>query len=111
MSMAMHCGHAQEPKTHSDRFPFAGNAVTEFSYLPGRALPPLAVQPFATRPLAQSPTRLAQAATSAKPEGPVSPEALKFDIERYVVEGNTLLKANAISTILAPYTGKQKDFA
>ncbi len=43
---------------------------------------------------------------------PAAPAAaLKFDIGSYVVEGNTLLKADAIRTLLAPYTGKQKDFA
>ncbi|MDB5808716.1 MAG: peptidase [Betaproteobacteria bacterium] len=37
--------------------------------------------------------------------------ALRFDIERYQVDGNTLLKPEAISRLVAPYTGKQKDFS
>ena len=36
---------------------------------------------------------------------------MKFDIDRYVVEGNTLLKPNAIGRVLRSFTGKQKDFA
>jgi hemolysin activation/secretion protein len=49
---------------------------------------------------------------SVKPAEPAATSgALKFDIERYVVEGNTLLKPNAIGDVLRRYTGKQKDFA
>ncbi|MCE9641003.1 MAG: BamA/TamA family outer membrane protein, partial [Betaproteobacteria bacterium] len=42
---------------------------------------------------------------------PAAAAALKFDIDRYLVEGNTLLNATAISRVLGTYTGKQKDFA
>jgi hemolysin activation/secretion protein len=48
---------------------------------------------------------------AAPVESPAVPAPLKFDIERYLVEGNTLLKPDAISKVLQPYTGKQKDFA
>ena len=41
----------------------------------------------------------------------VAAPALKFDVERYRVEGNTLLKADAIAKVLQPYVGKEKDFA
>ncbi|MGH8671098.1 MAG: POTRA domain-containing protein, partial [Burkholderiales bacterium] len=34
----------------------------------------------------------------------------RFAIERYEVVGNTLLKADAISKVLAPFTGGQRDF-
>ncbi len=37
--------------------------------------------------------------------------ALRFDITRYEIKGNTLLKAADIAHIVAPYTGKQKDFS
>jgi hemolysin activation/secretion protein len=37
--------------------------------------------------------------------------ALRFDIQRYQVDGNTLLKPADIARIVAPYTGKQKDFS
>ena len=37
--------------------------------------------------------------------------ALRFDISRYQVDGNTLLKPADIARLVAPYTGKQKDFS
>jgi len=40
----------------------------------------------------------------------VTPEIPHFDITRYQVEGNTLLTADKINSILAPFTGKGKDF-
>lgn len=60
----------------------------------------------------QSPTVAVQAEPAASAEPSVAaPAALKFDIDRYLVEGNTLLNAAAIGKVLAPYTGKQKDFS
>ncbi len=40
----------------------------------------------------------------------VTPEVPHFDIKRYKVEGNTLLSAGKINSILAPFTGMGKDF-
>ncbi len=37
-------------------------------------------------------------------------EAPRFDIDRYEVEGNSLLAASRIEQIVHPYVGKQKDF-
>lgn len=37
-------------------------------------------------------------------------EAPRFDIERYVVEGNSLLSAERIEQIVRPFIGGQKDF-
>ena len=34
----------------------------------------------------------------------------KFEIRRYQLEGNTLLRPEAIDRVLAPYTGRDKDF-
>lgn len=39
-----------------------------------------------------------------------TPEIPRFDISSYRVEGNTLLTQGRIQSILAPYTGKGKDF-
>ena len=64
----------------------------------------------------QQPVVVAQLAAPAGVESPAptetaaAPAALKFDIDRYVVEGNTLLSPASISDTLAPYTGRQKDF-
>src|SRR5258708_27257154 len=39
------------------------------------------------------------------------PVSLRFDISAYHVEGNTLLKEKQIESVLAPFKGKQRDFA
>jgi hemolysin activation/secretion protein len=56
------------------------------------------------------PERARSAAPSADivPVTPVAPP--KFEIRRYQVEGNTLLRHETIDRLLAPYTGKAKDF-
>ncbi|MGD9788485.1 MAG: POTRA domain-containing protein [Sulfuricellaceae bacterium] len=36
--------------------------------------------------------------------------APRFDIARFDVQGNTLLKADVVSALLEPFTGKQWDF-
>lgn len=35
----------------------------------------------------------------------------RFDINRFRIEGNTLLKPDEIETVLMPYTGKQREYA
>ena len=60
--------------------------------------------------------RLAQAQTDPAPaaqaiEPAAASPALKFDIERYKVGGNTLLKQGVIDKVLQPFVGKEKDFA
>ncbi len=52
-----------------------------------------------------APTGLAQAPQA---DAPISP---RFDITRFDVVGNTLLTPADIETVVAPFTGKQKDFA
>ncbi|HMK13784.1 MAG TPA: ShlB/FhaC/HecB family hemolysin secretion/activation protein [Burkholderiales bacterium] len=49
-------------------------------------------------------------ASAAAQDAKTSPAPL-FDITRFDVEGNTLLKANEIEEIVSPYSGTQKDFA
>jgi len=39
-----------------------------------------------------------------------APAAPRFEIQRYVVEGNTLLKPSDIESLLKPYTGKDRNF-
>ena len=60
--------------------------------------------------VAQAPAAAAEPAIPAA-DAAAGGAALKFDIDRYKVEGNTLLKPNAIDKLLQPYVGKQKDFA
>src|SRR6185436_4273423 len=66
-------------------------------------------------PVAQ-PAVVAQAASPqpapAAPPAPLEPQAgPRFDITRYSVEGNTLLKQENIERVLAPFAGPGKDFA
>ncbi|MCC7456785.1 MAG: ShlB/FhaC/HecB family hemolysin secretion/activation protein [Nitrospira sp.] len=57
--------------------------------------------------LAQAP----QAATPARPAETAVPEAPRFNIDRFDVQGNSILSAAAVAAAVAPYTGKSKDFA
>ena len=57
--------------------------------------------------------QVAQAPPAAAPADvtPVAPIAApKFEIQRYQVEGNTLLTRQKLDGVLAPFTGKNKDF-
>ena len=58
------------------------------------------------------PLRLAQADSGpASDVAPVAPApAPKFEIRRYLTEGNTLLSQQRIDRVLALFTGKDKDF-
>ncbi len=59
----------------------------------------------------QAPAIVAPVESVVAVEPAAAPAALKFDIDRYLVEGNTLLSSDAIGKVLATYTGKQKDFS
>ena len=39
-----------------------------------------------------------------------APEAPRFDIQRFVVEGNTILPQDEVERIVAPFAGKARDF-
>ncbi|TXT27158.1 MAG: polypeptide-transport-associated domain-containing protein [Gallionellaceae bacterium] len=56
---------------------------------------------------AATPPALAQNGAIANAE----PVILRFEIARYLVEGATLLTTEEISSAVAPYTGKSKDFS
>ena len=57
---------------------------------------------------------LAFAAHAQTPPAPVNPNLapleLKFDISRFVVEGNTLLPADEVKAITSRYLGRNRDF-
>jgi len=38
------------------------------------------------------------------------PVELRFDVERYVVDGNTILSADELNRLTSPFTGKARDF-
>jgi hemolysin activation/secretion protein len=48
-----------------------------------------------------------QAAYAAEPE---QPDVIRFDIHRFEVVGNTLLKAEEVNAAVQPFTGKGRDF-
>jgi hemolysin activation/secretion protein len=75
-------------------------AQTTPAQLSQRAQPPAKVQP--AKP--QEP----QPQTQVAPTQPPAP--VRFDIQRYVVEGNTLLPQGEVDRILAPFAGKNRDF-
>lgn len=37
-------------------------------------------------------------------------QAEQFDIDRFIIEGNTLLKSDEIEAVLAPFTGKNREY-
>ena len=87
----------------------AALAQTQPAQRTQRAQPPARPQAQPARPQAQ------QAQPQApQPQIPVAPSQppvpVKFEIQRYVVEGNTLLSSGSIDRILAPFTGKDRDF-
>jgi len=48
--------------------------------------------------------------SQVKPGEVPAPVALRFDIERYVVEGNSLLPPDEVDRLVAPFRGRQRDF-
>lgn len=74
----------------------------------------LLVAPAAFSQSALAPVRpnlIAQAPAAPAEAPPAAPVAAKFEIRRYVVEGNTLITREHIDRILAPFIGKNKDFS
>ena len=65
------------------------------------------------RPPAQPPKAQPQQA-QPQPLVPVTPskppQPVRFEIQRYIVEGNTLLSQSEIDRIVAPFSGKDRDF-
>jgi hemolysin activation/secretion protein len=49
--------------------------------------------------------------TCAQPAPVDVPAAPRFEIVRFAIDGNTLLKADELERAVAPYVGKQKDFS
>jgi len=50
------------------------------------------------------------AALAQAPAPVQAPVELRFDIERFIVEGNTLLPQDELGAIVAPFLGKRRDF-
>jgi hemolysin activation/secretion protein len=81
----------------------AAVAQTQAPTRPQRPQPrPQQAQPVTPQTQAQQPQ--AQVAPS-QPPAPV-----RFEIQRYIVEGNTLLSQSQVDAAVAPFTGKDRDF-
>ncbi len=50
------------------------------------------------------------AAAIAEDHPIVAPPSPKFEIQQFKIEGNTLLSSDAVDKLVAPYTGKSRDF-
>ena len=61
-----------------------------------------------TRPQAQPQAQQNQPQTQTAPSQPPAP--VRFEIQRYVVEGNTLLSQSMVDKTVAPFAGKDRDF-
>jgi len=116
---------SHEPETRSVQQQAAPEPVVPSSALRPQAPRPnlpvarnsVVAQQSAPVPAAQVSDRVAQASPAAPPTGLPEPQQVevppppRFDIERFDVQGNTLLSAQAVQEAVAPYTGKSKDFA
>jgi hemolysin activation/secretion protein len=70
--------------------------------------------PPPAKPAPQPPKPQPQQAQQPQPQTPVAPSQppapVKFQIQSYVVEGNTLLSQGEIDRTVKPFTGKDRDF-
>ena len=53
---------------------------------------------------------LAQTGPQSDSQPQPQAETERFDIDRYAIEGNTLLGAEEINTLIAPFAGKQREY-
>jgi hemolysin activation/secretion protein len=97
-----------EAKTPTDGgSPFAGTAGVIAEPQPASSSAPKPAQPSAV--VAQADPAQPAAKAAPVPE-PVAPAAPRFEITRYAVEGNTLLKQEIVDAAVAPFSGPGKDF-
>lgn len=81
----------------------AALAQTQAPARPQRPQPrPQQAQPVKPQAQAQQPQ------TQVAPSQPPAP--VRFEIQRYIVEGNTLLSQSQVDKAVAPFTGKDRDF-
>jgi len=81
---------------------------TALAQTPPRTQPPARQQPQPIKPQPQQQAQQPQPQTQTAPSQPPAP--VRFEIQRYIVEGNTLLAQGNIDKILVPFAGKDRDF-
>jgi len=69
---------------------------------------PAKPKPQPPRPQSQAPAAPQSQAPAAAPSKPPAPP--RFAIQRFLVEGNSLLSQGELDRILAPFSGKDRDF-
>jgi hemolysin activation/secretion protein len=78
---------------------------------PTVAQAPVKPRPQPAKPSPQAPTALQPQAAPAQQAAPQTPPvAPRFEIQRFLVEGNTLLTQSELDRILTPFSGKSRDF-
>ena len=87
-----------------------GTATAQTPPRSQRAQPPARPQPQPAKPQPQ-PQQQAQQPQPQTQTAPTPPPApVKFEIQRYLVEGNTLLSLSDLEKVLKPFVGKDRDF-
>jgi hemolysin activation/secretion protein len=82
----------------------AGSAIAQ-------TLPRSRTQPPPRQPAKPQPQQQAQQPQPQTPIAPSAPPApVKFEIQRFLIEGNTLLQLSDLEKILKPFVGKERDF-
>ena len=88
----------------------AAAAVSLFALCASSAIAqaPAKPKPQPPRPQSQAPAAPQSQAPAAAPSKPPAPP--RFAIQRFLVEGNSLLSQGELDRILAPFSGKDRDF-
>jgi hemolysin activation/secretion protein len=88
----------------------AAAAVSLFALCASSAIAqaPAKPKPQPPRPQSQAPAAPQSQAPAAAPSKPPAPP--RFAIQRFLVEGNSLLAQGELDRILAPFSGKDRDF-
>jgi hemolysin activation/secretion protein len=103
-------------RTSRERAPGKRWLAAACSLLASAALAQTTTPPRTQRaqPPARQQAQPQQQAQQPQPQTPIAPSPppapVKFEIQRYLVEGNTLLSQGNIDKILAPFSGRDRDF-
>ncbi|HYQ94107.1 MAG TPA: POTRA domain-containing protein, partial [Burkholderiales bacterium] len=82
--------------------------VSLFALCASSAIAQAPTKPQPPKPQSQAPAAPQSAPVVAAPSKPPAPP--RFEIQRFLVEGNTLLTQKELDRILTPFSGKDRDF-
>ena len=86
----------------------AAAAISLFALCAGGAIAQAPTKPQPPKPKSQAPAAPQSRPPVAAPSKP--PAAPRFTIQRFLVEGNSLLAQDELDRILTPFSGKDRDF-